>query len=72
MRQIPVSFKTVALIIEAMEFRIAAYKSELEALSFETDADRMSDITNDMAYLEGLLPSWSRIRDSWGEPDSPA
>ena len=40
-------------IAEALEFRIAAYQSQLD--SEELSEDAVSDLTNDSMFLESLL-----------------
>ena len=40
-------------IVEALEFRIAAYQSQLD--SEELSEDKVSDLTNDSMFLESLL-----------------
>jgi hypothetical protein len=46
------SFKDIQFIIEALEFRIEAYKEHLN--DEELDEDEASDIGNDCGFLEAL------------------
>jgi hypothetical protein len=46
------SFKDLQFIIEALEFRIEAYKEHLN--DEELDEDEASDIGNDCGFLEAL------------------
>jgi hypothetical protein len=46
------SFKDVQFIIEALEFRIEAYRERLK--DEELDEDEASDIGNDRYFLEAL------------------
>jgi hypothetical protein len=50
---INLSPKAMRSIAEALEFRIAAYKSQLD--SEELSDDEISDVTNDSMFLESLL-----------------
>ena len=45
--------KAMRSIAEALEFRIAAYQSQLD--SEELSEDAVSDLTNDSMFLESLL-----------------
>jgi hypothetical protein len=45
--------KAMRSIVEALEFRIAAYQSQLD--SEELSEDEVSDLTNDSMFLESLL-----------------
>ena len=45
--------KAMRSIAEALEFRIAAYQSQLD--SEELSEDEVSDATNDSMFLESLL-----------------
>ncbi|MCY7336805.1 MAG: hypothetical protein LH613_11425 [Chamaesiphon sp.] len=45
--------KAMRAIAEALEFRIAAYQSQLD--SEELSEDKVSDLTNDSMFLESLL-----------------
>jgi hypothetical protein len=45
--------KAMRSITEALEFRIAAYQSQLD--SEELSEDEVSDVTNDSMFLESLL-----------------
>jgi hypothetical protein len=45
--------KAMRSIVEALEFRIAAYQSQLD--SEELSEDEISDLTNDSMFLESLL-----------------
>ena len=50
--------KAMRSIVEALEFRIAAYQHQLnpEVLS----EDEISDLTNDSMYLESLLQEFQK------------
>jgi len=50
---INLSPKAMRSIVEALEFRIAAYQSQLD--SEELSEDKVSDLTNDSMFLESLL-----------------
>jgi len=45
--------KAMRSISEALEFRIAAYQTQLD--SEELSEDEISDLTNDAMFLESLL-----------------
>ncbi|MBD2303423.1 hypothetical protein H6G80_07505 [Nostoc sp. FACHB-87] len=45
--------KATRFIVEAIEYRIDAYQKQLEADNLSDD--EISDITNDMMFLESLL-----------------
>jgi hypothetical protein len=45
--------KAMRSIAEALEFRIAAYQSQLD--SEELSEDEVSNVTNDLMFLESLL-----------------
>jgi hypothetical protein len=45
--------KAMRSIVEALEFRIAAYQSQLD--SEQLSEDEASDLTNDSMFLESLL-----------------
>jgi hypothetical protein len=45
--------KAMRSIAEALEFRIAAYQSQLD--SEELSENEISDVTNDSMFLESLL-----------------
>jgi hypothetical protein len=45
--------KAIRFIVEALEYRILAYQKQLEAENLNDD--EVSDITNDMMFLESLL-----------------
>lgn len=47
------SFKDVQFIIEALDYRIEAYREVLKNQE-DLDEDEVSDITNDCGFLEGL------------------
>ncbi|MGI2908862.1 hypothetical protein [Tolypothrix sp. VBCCA 56010] len=45
--------KAIRFIVEALEYRIEAYQKQLETENLNDD--EVSDITNDMMFLESLL-----------------
>ncbi|NJO72563.1 MAG: hypothetical protein HC833_01570 [Leptolyngbyaceae cyanobacterium RM1_406_9] len=45
--------KAIRFLVEALEFRIAAYQAQLDEP--ELQDDEASEITNDMMFLESLL-----------------
>lgn len=45
--------KAIRFIVEALEYRISAYQKQLETENLNDD--EVSDITNDMMFLESLL-----------------
>lgn len=47
------SFKDLGFIIEAIDYRIAAYQEVLKNQE-ELDDDEVSDISNDCGFLEAL------------------
>ncbi|MGI8503236.1 MAG: hypothetical protein ACR2LR_19210 [Hassallia sp.] len=44
--------KAIRFIVEALEYRISAYQKQLETENLNDD--EVSDITNDMMFLESL------------------
>ncbi|MBH8554195.1 hypothetical protein I8751_17860 [Nostocaceae cyanobacterium CENA357] len=44
--------KAIRFMVEALEFRIEAYQKQLETENL--NEDEISDITNDMMFLESL------------------
>ncbi|MCC5626028.1 hypothetical protein [Nostoc sp. CHAB 5715] len=44
--------KAIRFIVEALEYRIEAYQKQLETENL--NEDEVSDITNDMMFLESL------------------
>ncbi|MBE9054325.1 hypothetical protein IQ243_28840 [Nostocales cyanobacterium LEGE 11386] len=53
--------KAVRFLIEALEFRIAAYQVQLDEQ--DLSEDEASEITNDMMFLESLLQELKKMRD---------
>jgi hypothetical protein len=51
--------KAMRSIAEAIEFRIAAYQSQLD--SEELSEDEVSDVTNDSMFLESLLQDLKKV-----------
>jgi hypothetical protein len=47
------SLKVIRFLVEALEFRIAAYQARLDEP--ELHEDDASELTNDMMFLESLL-----------------
>ncbi|MEH2299979.1 MAG: hypothetical protein V7K88_13380 [Nostoc sp.] len=45
--------KVIQFIVEALEYRIEAYQKQLETENLNDD--EVSDITNDVMFLESLL-----------------
>ena len=45
--------KAIRFLVEALEFRIAAYQNQIEKQ--ELSEDETSDVTNDLMFLESLL-----------------
>jgi hypothetical protein len=53
--------KAIRFMVEALEFRIAAYQHQLDT---ETIADdEVSDVTNDLLFLESLLTDLRKTLD---------
>ena len=50
--------KAMRSIAEALEFRIAAYQSQLD--SEDLSEDEVSDVTNDSMFLESLLQDFKK------------
>ncbi|MEH2299980.1 MAG: hypothetical protein V7K88_13385 [Nostoc sp.] len=44
--------KAIRFMVEALEYRIEAYQKQLEIENL--NADEISDVTNDMMFLESL------------------
>ncbi|MBD2569594.1 hypothetical protein H6G59_17190 [Anabaena lutea FACHB-196] len=53
--------KAVRFLVEALEFRIAAYQIQLDEQ--DLSEDEASEITNDMMFLESLLQELKKMRD---------
>ncbi|WP_414526617.1 hypothetical protein [Nodularia chucula] len=53
--------KAVRFLVEALEFRIAAYQVQLDKQ--DLSEDEASEITNDMMFLESLLQELKKMRD---------
>lgn len=53
MTMMNLSPKAMRYLIEALEFRIAAYQTQLQEQDLSEEED--SDLTNDMMFLESLL-----------------
>ena len=51
--------KAMRSIVEALEFRMAAYQIQLD--SEELSEDEVSDLTNDLMYLESLLQDLQKV-----------
>ena len=51
--------KAIRSIVEALEFRIAAYQIQLD--SEELSEDEVSDLTNDSMYLESLSQDLQKV-----------
>ncbi|NJR40836.1 MAG: hypothetical protein HC781_20850 [Leptolyngbyaceae cyanobacterium CSU_1_4] len=51
--------KAVRFLVEALEFRIAAYQVQLDKPDF--NEDDASELTNDMMFLEALLQELKEI-----------
>jgi hypothetical protein len=61
MSMMNLSPKAVRFLVEALEFRIAAYQAQLDTPDLpENDA---SELTNDMMFLESLLQELKEMRD---------
>ncbi len=50
---INLSPKALRFMVEALEYRVMAYESQLEDETL--DDDRISDVTNDLMFVESLL-----------------
>ncbi len=53
--------KAVRFLVEALEFRIAAYQVQLDEQ--DLSEDEASEVTNDMMFLESLLQELKKMRD---------
>ncbi|NDJ19756.1 hypothetical protein GS601_21110 [Myxacorys almedinensis A] len=53
--------KAMRSMVEALEFRIAAYQSQLDEA--ELSEDEVSDVTNDMMFLESLRQELQKALD---------
>lgn len=53
--------KAIRFLVEALEFRIAAYQSQLEVGALSED--EVSDVTNDMMFLESLRQELQKALD---------
>jgi hypothetical protein len=47
------SLKALRFMVEALEYRVAAYEQQLETSDFQED--EAADVTNDLMFLESLL-----------------
>ena len=52
--------KAVRFLVEALEFRIAAYQTQLN--NQDLDEDDVADLTNDLMFLESLLQDFKKIQ----------
>jgi hypothetical protein len=57
--------KAMRFMVEALEFRIAAYQKQLNAedVSSEIDDDAIADLTNDILFLESLVRELRKTLD---------
>ncbi|NJL41183.1 MAG: hypothetical protein HC899_34010 [Leptolyngbyaceae cyanobacterium SM1_4_3] len=53
--------KAIRFIVEALEFRIAAYQQQIENEAL--DEDELSDIGNDVMFLQSLLQALKQSSD---------
>jgi hypothetical protein len=53
--------KAIRFLVEALEFRIAAYQAQLDEP--ELQGDEASESTNDMMFLESLLQDLKEAMD---------
>jgi len=53
--------KAVRFLVEALEFRMAAYQVQLDEQ--DLSEDEASELTNDMMFLESLLQELKKMRD---------
>ncbi|MEI6328230.1 MAG: hypothetical protein WCP16_03285 [Pseudanabaena sp. ELA645] len=58
---INLSPKAIRLVVEALEFRIAAYHNQLDTEAISDDD--ISDLTNDLMFLESLLQELRKTLD---------
>jgi hypothetical protein len=65
MTMMNLSPKAVRFLVEALEFRIAAYQTQLE--TSDLHEDDASELTNDMMFLESLL---QELREMQSVPTS--
>jgi hypothetical protein len=61
MTMMNLSPKAVRFLVEALEFRIAAYQVQLDEQ--DLSEDEASEVTNDMMFLESLLQELKKMRD---------
>ena len=59
---INLSPKAIRLVVEALEFRIAAYQNQLDTEAISDDD--ISDLTNDLMFLESLLQELRKTLDT--------
>ncbi|WP_236579599.1 hypothetical protein [Pseudanabaena sp. lw0831] len=59
---INLSPKTIRFMVEALEFRIAAYQNQLDTEAISDD--EISDLTNDLLFLESLLQEFQQTLDT--------
>ncbi|AFY30711.1 hypothetical protein [Calothrix sp. PCC 7507] len=56
--------KAMRFMVEALEFRIAAYQNQLDTETGEgISDDEISDLTNDLLFLESLLQELQKALD---------
>ncbi|QLE54275.1 hypothetical protein [Nostoc sp. TCL26-01] len=56
--------KAMRFMVEALEFRIAAYQNQLDTEMGEgISDDQISDLTNDLLFLESLLQELQKALD---------
>ncbi|WP_341524729.1 hypothetical protein WKK05_19060 [Nostoc sp. UHCC 0302] len=58
--------KAIRFIVEALEYRIEAYQKQLEIENL--NEDEVSDITNDMMFLESLLQELKKALSTIAPP----
>jgi hypothetical protein len=61
-KNILVSLKALAFIIEAVEFKLAADEKRLEATA---DDDEMADLVNDISFTRVYLKDLKRYSEGW-------
>jgi hypothetical protein len=69
MIKLDLSAKMLRFLIEAVDFRVAAYR--VEAASGALDEDALSDISNDTALLGALNADLKRREVAWSHAASP-
>jgi hypothetical protein len=53
--------KAVRFLVEALEFRMAAYQTRLDSEGL--DEDDVADLTNDLMFLESLLQELKKMQN---------